>query len=136
MQPTAILETVLYARDIDAAERFYGDILGLELYWKVAGHTVMFRCGTQMLLVFNPDITEAQGLEADPPVPPHGARGPGHVCFRANRNEIDEWRDHLQSNGIGIESEFEWPSGGYSLYFRDPANNSVEFAEPALWGLQ
>ena len=136
MKPTAILETVLYADDIDAAERFYGEVLGLKVYWKVDGHTVMFSCGRQMLLVFNPDVTEAQDGKSDPPVPPHGARGPGHVCFRATRAEIDQWRERLASKGIGIEAEFEWPRGGYSLYFRDPAGNSVEFAEPAIWGLQ
>lgn len=136
MQPKAILETVLYADDIDAAERFYGDVLGLDVHWKLDGHTVIFRCGAQMLLVFNPDVTEAQDGKSDPPVPPHGARGAGHVCFRATRAEIDQWRERLMSKGVGIEAEFEWPRGGYSLYFRDPAGNSVEFAEPAIWGMQ
>ncbi|MGN6582964.1 MAG: glyoxalase/bleomycin resistance/extradiol dioxygenase family protein, partial [Rhizobiaceae bacterium] len=26
-------------------------------------------------------------------------------------------------------------SGGRSIYFRDPAGNSIEFAEPRIWGL-
>ena len=136
MQPEAILETVLYADDIEAAARFYGDVLGLDLYWKSDGHTVMFRCGSQMLLIFNPDVTGAQEGGSGLPIPPHGARGQGHVCFRASRSEMDDWRALLVSRGVEIESEFEWPDGGYSLYFRDPAGNSVEFAEPAIWGLQ
>ena len=36
---------------------------------------------------------------------------------------------------VEIEAEFEWPQGGRSIYFRDPAGNSVEFAEPRIWGL-
>ena len=27
----------------------------------------------------------------------------------------------------------DWPNGARSLYFRDPAGNSVEIAEPRLW---
>jgi hypothetical protein len=36
---------------------------------------------------------------------------------------------------VAIESDFAWPGGGRSLYFRDPAGNSLEFAEPAIWHL-
>ncbi len=136
MRPTAILETIIYASDIEAADHFYGGTLGLERYWKSEGHAVMFICGGQMLLIFNPDVTERQDLQADLPVPQHGARGPGHVCFRATRQEIDRWRKHLVSNGVVIEREIEWPERGFSLYFRDPAGNSVEFAEPVIWGLE
>lgn len=30
MKPSGILETILYAEDLNAAERFYAEILGLE----------------------------------------------------------------------------------------------------------
>jgi catechol 2,3-dioxygenase-like lactoylglutathione lyase family enzyme len=68
-------------------------------------------------------------------VPQHGATGPGHVCFRANAAEIDAWIAHLTACGVAIEADFVWPSGGRSIYFRDPAGNSLEFAEPRIWGL-
>ena len=32
MKPTAILETILYAGDLDAATRFYGEVLGLRAH--------------------------------------------------------------------------------------------------------
>ena len=35
--------------------------------------------------------------------------------------------------GLAVEAEFDWPNGARSLYLRDPAGNSVEFAEPRLW---
>ena len=56
--------------------------------------------------------------------------GPG-----ASAQEIERWKDHLAANGVVIESDFEWPQGGRSIYFRDPAGNSIEFAEPRIWGL-
>ena len=41
----------------------------------------------------------------------------------------------LTEAGVGIETEFEWPQGGRSIYVRDPAGNSIEFAEPRIWGV-
>ncbi|MCA1262638.1 VOC family protein, partial [Nitratireductor aquimarinus] len=69
------------------------------------------------------------------PVPPHGARGQGHLCFAATAEEIARWKAHLEAAGIAIEADFEWPGGGRSIYFRDPSGNSLEFAEPRIWGL-
>ena len=134
--PSGILETVLYARDLDAAQRFYTGVMGMTLHSKVAGRHIFFRCGDQMLLVFNPDETIKGAPTGALPVPGHGALGEGHVCFRANTGEIDGWRVRLQAAGVAIESDFVWPaSGGRSIYFRDPAGNSLEFAEPKIWGL-
>ena len=134
MKAGAILETVLYARDLDAVEDFYENVLGLEKISRNPDRQVFFRCGQSMLLVFNPDET-VKGAEAgDLPVPAHGASGAGHVCFRASRSELDQWAEHLSVAGVGIECAFEWPQGGRSIYFRDPAGNSVEFAEARIWG--
>jgi catechol 2,3-dioxygenase-like lactoylglutathione lyase family enzyme len=134
-QPPAIpgvLETALYARDLDAAERFYGGTLGLERIARVGRRHVFFRCGTAVLLVFNPDETARPG-GSGPAVPPHGAHGPGHVCFAADARALDGWRRRLTAEGIAIEAELRWPNGALSIYLRDPAGNSVEFAEPQLW---
>ncbi len=135
MTPTGILETILYADDLNAAENFYSQILGLQVVRSDA-RQVFFRCGDAMLLIFNPAETKKPvGEGARFPVPPHGTSGPGHVCFRANGAEITEWKSHLEANDVTIESDFIWPSGGRSIYFRDPAGNSLEFAEPNIWGL-
>ena len=53
-------------------------------------------------------------------------------CFRASSDEIVKWCLRLENLGIAIEADFEWP--GRSIYFRDPAGNSLEFAEPSIWG--
>jgi catechol 2,3-dioxygenase-like lactoylglutathione lyase family enzyme len=133
MTPTAILETALYAPDLAAAEAFYGGLLGLPLLGRVEGRHVFYRVGEGILLIFNPAATEAPGTNPALPVPPHGARGPGHLCFAASRDEIAQWRNRFTAKGIVIEAEFDWPNGARSLYIRDPAGNSVEFAEPRLW---
>src|SRR5690606_38401182 len=136
MTPSAILESALYVSDLDEAERFYGDVLGLRRIAKVEGRHVFFRCGAGVLLLFNPEATrEPPSADARLPVPPHGTKGEGHLCFAASAEELEEWRRHLQAAGVGIEAELEWPQGGRSIYFRDPFGNSLEFAEPRIWGL-
>ena len=135
MSPTGVLETVLYAKDLGAAEAFYRDVLGLFPFSSAPGRQLFYRCGNQVLLIFNPDVTSVPPKPGALPVPPHGAHGPGHICFRATADEIDRWVTQLKDKGIAIEADFEWPAGGRSIYFRDPAGNCLEFAEPHIWGL-
>ncbi len=137
MKPAAILEAALYVDDLGAAERFYGGVLGLSAIARVEGRHVFYRCGDCVLLLFNAAATEKPlPPDAPLPVPPHGARGPGHLCFRASGAEIAAWRSRLEAEGSAIEADFEWPSGGRSIYFRDPAGNSLEFAEARIWGIE
>lgn len=133
MRPAAILETALYAEDLTAAEDFYGGVLGLEPLGSLAGRHVFFKVGSAVLLIFNPAATKVPTDNPVLPVPVHGARGAGHVCFAAPRAEIERWRARLLAAGVAVEAEFDWPNGAHSLYVRDPAGNSVEFAEPWLW---
>ena len=135
MIPTGILETVLYAEDLAAAEVFYRDVLGLAPFAKADKRHLFYRCGNQVLLIFNPTATRVPPAPDALPVPPHGMDGEGHVCFRASASEIDTWRSALQAKGVAIEADFEWPGGGRSIYFRDPAGNCLEFAEPRIWKL-
>jgi catechol 2,3-dioxygenase-like lactoylglutathione lyase family enzyme len=136
MIPSGILESALYADDLGAAEDFYTRVMGLERIARVEGRHVFFRCGEGVLLVFNSaETVRPPKPDAKLPVPPHGTRGQGHLCFRAGAEEIEDWKARLVSQGVAIEADFEWPQGGRSIYFRDPAGNSIEFAEPKIWGL-
>jgi catechol 2,3-dioxygenase-like lactoylglutathione lyase family enzyme len=136
IQPRAILETALYVDDLVNAEAFYRDVIGLPFISHVEGRHAFFRCGQSVLLLFNPDATRLPPGNPAMPVPPHGAVGEGHVCFRATADELDGWQAHFEQNAIAIEADFRWPSGGRSIYVRDPSGNSVEFAEGKIWGLE
>ncbi len=131
-----ILETALYVDDLDAAETFYGDVLGLEKVLRAGNRHVFFRCGPGILLIFNPAETIIPPTPHALPVPPHGATGPGHACFRMSDEAIDRMVEKLNKAGIPIESDFRWSNGARSIYFRDPAGNSLECAEPKLWNIE
>lgn len=132
-----VLETCVYAADLDAAERFYANVIGLDVYSREAGRHVFFQCGAAMFLVFDPARTSEPAARSASAivVPPHGAHGPGHVAFRVEEPTLSAWRARLASAGIAIEAEVDWPGGGRSLYIRDPAGNSIELASPGIWRL-
>ena len=122
-------EASIYANDLAAAEKFYREVLGLEKISRLEDRGVAFRCGATVLLVFDPARTRVP----DAGVPPHGASGEGHIAFVIQDGEVGAWRRRLTAGAVAIEAEVEWPRGGRSLYFRDPAGNVVELAPPTLW---
>ncbi|HZU38162.1 MAG TPA: VOC family protein [Gemmataceae bacterium] len=126
-----IVETGIYADDLQAAEQFYHAVLGLPVVTREAGRSVFFQVGSSsMLLVFDPSATIQSDHMAS-----HGARGPGHFALGIPAGSLAEWRGRLAAHGVPIEQEKRWPRGGQSLYFRDPAGNLVELLTPGLWGL-
>ena len=131
MRPTAILETALYGSDVEALAAFYTLVLGLEALQRLGPQGSALACGRSVLLLFDPALTKAQ--QGD--VPAHGAEGRGHIAFSIAPDAYDPWRRHLQRSGVPVESEVDWPNGGHSIYFRDPAGNSVELTTGATWGM-
>ncbi len=71
-----MLETALYAKDLDKAEAFYEGVLGLAKITRAANRHVFFRCGQGVLLIFNPDET----------VKPPGGRCPAGAAPRHERS--------------------------------------------------
>ena len=125
-----VLETCLYVDNLAEAERFYRQVLGLEVYSRQLERHVFFRCGPGMLLVFQREASQLPGE-----TPSHGSQGAGHVAFAIRGDEFDAWRHRLATHQVEIERELEWPGGGRSIYFRDPAGNSLELAQPSIWKL-
>jgi catechol 2,3-dioxygenase-like lactoylglutathione lyase family enzyme len=86
-----VLETCLYAPDLEAARAFYQGVLGLELFAEKPGRHIFFRAGPGVFLIFNPAETEQ-----DTELPPHGARGCVHVCFKVEAQELEGWAQRLE----------------------------------------
>jgi catechol 2,3-dioxygenase-like lactoylglutathione lyase family enzyme len=130
MPPFSVYESCLYARDLAAADRFYGETLGLRRVGGLTDRGRAYRLSpASMLLVFNPDQTRVPSDS----VPSHGCEGQGHVALSIAPGEYDRWKTHLAAAGFPTEREVAWPAGGRSFYVRDPAGNSVELIEGQAW---
>ena len=130
MQANAILETVLYGSDLETLEHFYLDIIGLKRIAATLGRNVVLQCGNSALILFNAKASSQPGGM----FPAHGTEGAGHIAFIIKEEELKTWRAHLAAKEVAIEKEVKWEEGGISIYFRDPAGNSVELAPPTIWG--
>jgi catechol 2,3-dioxygenase-like lactoylglutathione lyase family enzyme len=121
-------ETVLYADDVPGLTAFYADVVGLQQIDPPDDFSAAFRLEDgNVLLLFDPGRTGTPGRF----VPEHGTAGPGHVAFRVD--DLDGAAAELRERDIEIEREITWPKGGRSVYFRDPAGNSVEYVEGEIW---
>ena len=116
---TGISELVLEVSDLDAARRFYRDVLGFEetlygegaegRYWYLVGETA--RLGLW---------TEQVGLA--------GGRGGAHVhyAFNVADGEIDRLKDRIEEAGAAVEGPIQL-GPGRAIYVTDPDGNVVEF---------
>jgi catechol 2,3-dioxygenase-like lactoylglutathione lyase family enzyme len=133
-QPEAILETIVYCQDLDAARWFYEQVIGLKCVSSEPGRHHFFRIGDGMLLVFHPQRTREETIRiGERSIPRHGSSGASHFAFRIQSAQLAAIRANLAAHEIAIESEIDWPGGGHSIYCRDSAGNSVEFATRELW---
>lgn len=120
-----VAEAVLYVDDLPEATRFYRDVLQLPL-------TASF--GDASFLQTGPDSTlilfdRKKLSERESVIPSHGSEGQGHVALAVETEAMAPWRERLQEQGVDIEHEQRWPQGTQSIYFRDPAGNSLELIE-------
>jgi len=122
------LETSLYAADLDAAERFYGDVLGLDVLLRTEGNHVSFRCGAGVIHVFDPASSRDRAS-----LPAHGTDEPVHVAFGVPTDQLAAWRRHFNRHDVEVEHTKQWDKGQRSLYVRDPGGNSVELVSNTLW---
>jgi catechol 2,3-dioxygenase-like lactoylglutathione lyase family enzyme len=125
-----VLETSLYydTGQREEMEALYRDVLGLPVVGDWGDGTAL-RLGAGVLLLF-----DRGGLGGrDEPVADHGAAGPGHACLVAEPGEYEAWRERLSDGGVEVTHEQEWPGGGHSFYFKDPAGNLLEIADRDIW---
>jgi catechol 2,3-dioxygenase-like lactoylglutathione lyase family enzyme len=129
MKFTQIKETCIYSRDLERAEKFYSEILGLEIIGKGEGRHIFFRAGTSVLLIFNPDYTATQSG-----IPSHDGEGRIHFAFEVEKTDYEGTRAEILAKGVTITHEHNW-KGGRSFYFNDPDGHILEIIEGnAIWG--
>ena len=128
-----IAEAVLYVDDLAAATAFYREVLGLPLTLSFEDASFLQTGEHSTLILFDRQQLKTRVSQ----IPHHGAEGAGHVALAIPHQQLAAWRTRLQEHGVAIEHEQSWPQGTHSLYFRDPAGNSVELIDdrhyPSVW---
>jgi catechol 2,3-dioxygenase-like lactoylglutathione lyase family enzyme len=122
-----IAEAVLYVDDLKEAIGFYTEVLELPLSASFTDAAFLQTGRNSTLILFD----RHKLRERESVIPSHGSSGPGHVALAVPEAEMDNWRSRLEAAGVPIEHEQRWPQGTNSIYFRDPAGNSVELIESA-----
>ena len=128
-----VLETALYADDLERAARFYEEVLGLAPLARDARFCAYDAGRRSVLLVFRRGATLETVWLPGGTIPPHDGHGPLHVAFAIRAADLAAWEERLACHGIAIEGRTAWPRGGHSLYVRDPDGHLVELATPGLW---
>ena len=79
MKFSKIIETCIYASNLEEMKNFYIKFLGLEFVSEEKGRSVFLKAGKSMLLIFNP--TNTLNNTTDKLFPIHGARTPSIIHF-------------------------------------------------------
>lgn len=134
MLPSAILETALSVADLNLSREFYARLFGHPILTSDERLCAFDVAGRQVLLLFPKDSDpEGTTMPFGGHIPAHGSHGRSHVGFAIPTESLDAWRQHLHHLNITVESEFTWPRGGRSLYFRDPDGHLLELLTPGVW---
>jgi catechol 2,3-dioxygenase-like lactoylglutathione lyase family enzyme len=116
---SGISELVLEVYDLEAARRFYRDVLGFEetLYGEGAEGRYWYLVGESARLGL---WTEQVGLA--------GGRGGSHVhfAFHMDDGEIDPLKNRIEKAGAEVEGPIQL-GPGRAIYVTDPDGNVVEF---------
>ena len=129
IRPTGIHEMVLEVADLDAATRFYRDIIGLEVVqrWEGDREAVWFDMGdTAALGLWTRETGGAKAIA--------NGRGGAHVHFalRIPHGSIDAMRAHLEANSVPIVERVDFGDGNRSLYVDDPDGNCLELMDAVV----
>lgn len=135
MQPGihGILETSLYVDDLDRSAKFYKSLFGSTELVHDDRLCALSLGDDQVLLLFKKGASQRPGVTDGGTIPGHDGHGELHMAVAIPAENLDTWRTRLKSLRIELESTVHWPSGGTSLYFRDPDNHSIELATPGTW---
>jgi len=139
LSPVMLNHAAWVTHDVKATAHFYTRIMGMELASTIfddaipsTGDTfpyfhIFFRMGDGSTIAF----FEAPGLPPRPELS-HPAYGIfDHIALQANtRQEVDQWKEWLESNGLEVVGPTDHKGIIYSIYFHDPNGLRLEITSP------
>jgi len=106
----------LWVNDFDACEKFYIDLIGMQVEWRPDDDNLYMCSGCDNVALHRSgrDMSGAQHLD--------------HIGFILDSmDDVDQWYEYLKANGVKI---FKQPKthrdGARSFYCQDPDGNVVQ----------
>jgi catechol 2,3-dioxygenase-like lactoylglutathione lyase family enzyme len=126
--PTGMHEMVLEVADLDAAERFYRDVIGLAVVDRWSGDRDAVWLATGDGFALGLWTRETGGDRAI-----HHGRGGAHVHFalRIPQGSVDDWQARLEATGEPV-TRVDFDDGNRSVYIDDPDGNCVELMDAVV----
>ena len=117
----------LAVTDVEESAKWYIEVLGFERRYQGmwGGIPVFVACGNTAIALF------PKAENSHDPSGPRKKLNMLHLAFRANRNNFVAAQQDLKLRGILFH--FQDHEVSESIYFRDPAGNSLELATPDMW---
>ncbi|UTW08720.1 VOC family protein [Pseudomonas benzenivorans] len=111
--------------DLEACERFYVDMLGMQVLHRASPDLVYLTCGNDNL-----SLSRANAE-------PHGVPTMDHFGFIVDSvEELEAWYQYLKAEGVRLlDRPFDHGDGARSFHLLDPAGNKVQpIYHPAVSG--
>jgi len=117
----------LLVPNLEECERFYVDVLGLQVLHRAHKDLVYLSCG-------NDNLSLGRLAGGGRPAAPQRMDHFGFIVD--TREDVDAWHAYLRERGLTIVQEpFDHKDGARSFYFLDPAGNEVQpLYHPAVSG--
>jgi len=131
MFSTGLSEIVLIVNDVQAAARFYRDVVGLTPETEADDAWAWFWAGApgqaQRVALHKGTLL----FEDQSPLPGGERWGQVHYAFHVPREKLAAAVDHVRSRDVEVYGpvKFEWMNAS-SYYFYDPDGNLLEFWSP------
>ncbi len=108
----------LWVKDLEACERFYAGLLGMQIEWRPDADNVYLTGGNDNLALHRatgPFAADGQRLD--------------HIGFILREaRHVDEWCGFLKAQGVVVsKAPKTHRDGARSFYCRDPDGNTIQF---------
>jgi catechol 2,3-dioxygenase-like lactoylglutathione lyase family enzyme len=128
-----ILETALYVKDVQKAAAFYRRLFGFATLLDSERLIALDVANRNVLLLFKERATKEPFATPGGVIPGHAGSGVTHFAFSIASEDLTDWQQRLDAEGVAVESVVNWPGGAQSVYFRDVDENLVELITPGFW---
>jgi catechol-2,3-dioxygenase len=113
---SGLAELTLETDRMHAMERFYCDVLGMQVLSRQDDRVWLAIGRTTRLGLWSPGTKEFED---------QGGRHV-HFAFSTAVGQVQEMAEELRASGVEVRGPVEQPGGDRSIYFKDPVGNMVE----------